>query len=60
MSEPTILVAECGCRFKIVSSLPVLRAGTLALDAICVPHSQERTKYLKQRGAFKRKEHADG
>ncbi len=47
-SEPTIIIAECGCRFKVVSSLPVLVTGTLEPDAVCVPHSHERTKHLEQ------------
>lgn len=46
MAEPTIVVAACGCRFKIVSSSPEHITGALELDAICVLHSQARTAYL--------------
>lgn len=46
--DPTIVVAECGCRFKVVSSLPVLETGSLQLVTICVPHSHARTKYLEE------------
>lgn len=45
---PTILVAECGCRFQVVSSLPVLDTGSLQLDAPCVAHSEARTKRIEQ------------
>ena len=48
-SMPTIIEAECGCRFKVVSNLLVLTTGALELDAICLLHSNERTKYLEQK-----------
>ncbi len=42
----TIVAAECGCRFKVVSALPIFTQAILELESICVPHSQERTKWL--------------
>ena len=46
--NPTIVEAECGCRFKVVSNLPVLATGSLKLDSYCVPHSEARTKLLEE------------
>lgn len=46
--KPTIVEAECGCRFKVVSRAPVFTQGVLQLESICVPHSQERTKRLEE------------
>lgn len=50
--EPTIIVAKCDCRYKVVSALSKIAPDMYArweLDTICVPHSQERTKILKLR-----------
>ncbi len=47
MAEPTIILADCGCRFKAVANLPKFDTGSLALVNPCVAHSQARTKYLE-------------
>ena len=50
MAEPTMVLADCGCRFKAVTNLPKYDTGSLVLANPCVRHSQDRTKYLEDRG----------
>ncbi len=57
--EPTIMVAECGCRYKIVSALSKIGTKMYArweLDAICVPHSHERTARIEEQSSKRTKE----
>ncbi len=50
MAEPTVVFADCGCRFKVVANLPLFDTGSLVLANPCVAHSQARTKYLEEQG----------
>ena len=53
--------AECGCRFQVVSGLPVLNAGVLAIpdvaENVCENHRarQEEAQKKKQEEATKPK-----
>ena len=54
--EPMIIRADCGCRFKVVSALPVLREGVLELVQACHIHvrtvADARQEMLEAQDAF--------
>ena len=47
-SEPTIVLADCGCRFKAVTNLPMCETGSLAMVNPCVAHSYARTAAVRR------------